>query len=308
MSMWPGRRTGSALPSWRWLLWGTADEVVDCSHGKQLWELCKEKYEPLWIKGGNHCDLELYPEYIRHLKKFITTVEKTPSQRYSSRQSTDQFEQPRKSTDVYEVSRKSTDRRGTEERQPLAPAVGSLYHYGKRKEVLALIEHLVTPMLAFLVLFSVSIDSARSSSSKWHQAILHSYINVENSWRFSEADKPYVLKVLEDGNWQTLGMLDYDKRLAHSFTAHPKVDPFTANAWEEEDEVVLITCHLENPDLDMVNGTVKEKLENFTDELYEIRFNMKTGLASQKKLSAPVVDFPRINECYTGRYRFNSGP
>ncbi|KAL3723038.1 hypothetical protein ACJRO7_035254 [Eucalyptus globulus] len=93
------------------IIHGTADEVVDCSHGKQLWELCKEKYEPLWIKGGNHCDLELYPEFIRHLKKFITTVEKSPSQRYSSRQSTDQFEQPRKSTDVYEVSRKSTDRR-----------------------------------------------------------------------------------------------------------------------------------------------------------------------------------------------------
>ncbi|GMP62623.1 hypothetical protein CsSME_00024652 [Camellia sinensis var. sinensis] len=43
----------------------------------------------------------------------------------------------------------------------------------------------------------------------------------------SEADKPYALKVLEDGDLQTLGMLDYDKRLAHSFTAHPKVDPFT---------------------------------------------------------------------------------
>nr|XP_011468328.1 PREDICTED: alpha/beta hydrolase domain-containing protein 17B-like isoform X1 [Fragaria vesca subsp. vesca] len=93
------------------IIHGTADEVVDCSHGKQLWELCKEKYEPLWLKGGNHCDLELYPEYIRHLKKFISTVEKSPSQRFSSRRSTDQFEQPRKSTDVYEVSRKSTDRR-----------------------------------------------------------------------------------------------------------------------------------------------------------------------------------------------------
>ncbi|GKV27488.1 hypothetical protein SLEP1_g36659 [Rubroshorea leprosula] len=43
----------------------------------------------------------------------------------------------------------------------------------------------------------------------------------------SEADKPYVLKVLEDGDLQTLGMMDYDKRLGHSFTAHPKVDPVT---------------------------------------------------------------------------------
>ncbi|KAK7316142.1 hypothetical protein VNO77_34913 [Canavalia gladiata] len=93
------------------IIHGTSDEVVDCSHGKQLWELCKEKYEPLWLKGGNHCDLEQFPEYIRHLKKFITTVEKSPSQRYSFRRSMEQIEQPRKSTDVFEVSRKSTDRR-----------------------------------------------------------------------------------------------------------------------------------------------------------------------------------------------------
>ena len=36
-----------------------------------------------------------------------------------------------------------------------------------------------------------------------------------------------AVKVLEDGDLQTLGMLDYDKRLSHSFTAHTKVDPFT---------------------------------------------------------------------------------
>ncbi|XP_002968426.2 alpha/beta hydrolase domain-containing protein 17B [Selaginella moellendorffii] len=56
---------------------GTSDEVVDCSHGKQLWDLCKEKYEPLWLKGGGHCNLELYPEYIRHLRKFIMSLEKS---------------------------------------------------------------------------------------------------------------------------------------------------------------------------------------------------------------------------------------
>ncbi|MCL7051846.1 hypothetical protein MKW94_015289 [Papaver nudicaule] len=90
---------------------GTSDDVVDCSHGKQLWELCKEKYEPLWLKGGNHCDLELYPEYIKHLKKFIHNVEKSPSRRSSSRRSVDQFDPSRRSTDCFEVSRKSTDRR-----------------------------------------------------------------------------------------------------------------------------------------------------------------------------------------------------
>ncbi|KAM0937650.1 putative carotenoid oxygenase [Dioscorea sansibarensis] len=224
----------------------------------------------------------------------------------------------------------------------------------------------------------------------------------------SEADKPYVVKVLEDGDLQTLGLLDYDKRLAHAFTAHPKVDPFTdemftfgyahtppyltyrvitkdgvmldpvpitipdpvmmhdfaitenyavfmdlplyfqpkemvkgklifsfdptkkarfgilpryakddklirwfelpncfifhnANAWEEGDEVVLITCRLQDPDLDKVNGSVQGKLENFQNELYEMRFNMKSGAASQKQLSVSAVDFPRINEHYTGR-------
>ncbi|XP_024516092.1 alpha/beta hydrolase domain-containing protein 17B-like [Selaginella moellendorffii] len=70
---------------------GTSDDVVDCSHGKQLWDLCKEKYEPLWLKGGGHCNLELYPEYIRHLRKFISTQEKAALGRNrSSRKSTDQ--------------------------------------------------------------------------------------------------------------------------------------------------------------------------------------------------------------------------
>ncbi|KAJ3697815.1 hypothetical protein LUZ61_001520 [Rhynchospora tenuis] len=224
----------------------------------------------------------------------------------------------------------------------------------------------------------------------------------------SESDKPYVVKVLEDGDLQTLGLLDYDKRLQHPFTAHPKVDPFTdemftfgysfeppyvtyrvinkdgvmldpvpiaipapvmmhdfaitehyaifmdlplyiqpkdmvkgkllftfddtvkarfgilpryakndhdirwfelpncfifhnANAWEEGHEVILITCRLQNPELDLFNGVTKEKLENITNQLYEMRFNMKTGEASQKQLSVPAVDFPRINHSYTGR-------
>ncbi|KAI9169715.1 hypothetical protein LWI28_016501 [Acer negundo] len=67
---------------------GTEDDVVDFSHGKQLWELCKEKYEPLWLKGGNHCNLELYPEYLRHLRKFISAIEKLPRLRNVSEQKT----------------------------------------------------------------------------------------------------------------------------------------------------------------------------------------------------------------------------
>ncbi|KAL0377645.1 UNVERIFIED_CONTAM: Alpha/beta hydrolase domain-containing protein 17C [Sesamum radiatum] len=98
---------------------GTEDDVVDCSHGKQLWELCKEKYEPLWVKGGNHCDLELYPEYIKHLKKFISAIGKSGHLRNGSVPSMDQRDnaqnssdcRPRQSTDQREKSRSSTDHR-----------------------------------------------------------------------------------------------------------------------------------------------------------------------------------------------------
>ncbi|KAI4376738.1 hypothetical protein MLD38_014465 [Melastoma candidum] len=55
---------------------GTNDDVVDWSHGKRLWELSKEKYDPLWVKGGGHCNLETYPEYIKHLRKYISAMEK----------------------------------------------------------------------------------------------------------------------------------------------------------------------------------------------------------------------------------------
>eukprot|EP00249_Psilotum_nudum_P017026 c26116_g2_i1 orf=732-1652(-) len=89
---------------------GTSDEVVDCSHGKQLWDLCKQKYEPLWVRGGGHCNLELYPEYIRHLQKFIVFLETSSLTRNPSRKSIDQPAQPRKSVDRSFKFRKSTDR------------------------------------------------------------------------------------------------------------------------------------------------------------------------------------------------------
>lgn len=54
---------------------GTEDDVVNWFHGNGLWKLAREPYEPLWIKGGGHCNLELYPDYIRHLSKFVGEME-----------------------------------------------------------------------------------------------------------------------------------------------------------------------------------------------------------------------------------------
>ncbi|XP_057810327.1 uncharacterized protein LOC131024806 [Salvia miltiorrhiza] len=54
---------------------GTDDDVVNWLHGNGLWKMAREPYEPLWIKGGGHCNLELYPDYIRHLCRFVQEME-----------------------------------------------------------------------------------------------------------------------------------------------------------------------------------------------------------------------------------------
>ncbi|MED6205945.1 hypothetical protein PIB30_022392 [Stylosanthes scabra] len=54
---------------------GTEDDVVNWLHGNGLWKMAKDTYDPLWIKGGGHCNLELYPDYIRHLSKFVQEME-----------------------------------------------------------------------------------------------------------------------------------------------------------------------------------------------------------------------------------------
>jgi abhydrolase domain-containing protein 17 len=57
---------------------------VDCSHGKRLWELSQQKYEPLWIEGGDHCNLEHFPVFVRHLKKFLSAMKKLPAENGAS--------------------------------------------------------------------------------------------------------------------------------------------------------------------------------------------------------------------------------
>ncbi|RXH70934.1 hypothetical protein DVH24_015556, partial [Malus domestica] len=54
---------------------GTDDDIVNWLHGNAPWKMARDPYEPLWIKGGGHCNLELYPDYIRHLCRFILGIE-----------------------------------------------------------------------------------------------------------------------------------------------------------------------------------------------------------------------------------------
>ncbi|KAK8497137.1 hypothetical protein V6N12_046723 [Hibiscus sabdariffa] len=46
---------------------GTDDDVVNWLHGNGLWKKAREPYEPLWVKGGGHCNLEQYPDFIRRI-------------------------------------------------------------------------------------------------------------------------------------------------------------------------------------------------------------------------------------------------
>ncbi|GLT52451.1 hypothetical protein SLA2020_257920 [Shorea laevis] len=71
---------------------GTADDVVDCSHGWQLSELCKQKYPPLWIDGGGHCNLELFPEFMPHLKKFVSSLGKSKAAANDSEMTTEDLD------------------------------------------------------------------------------------------------------------------------------------------------------------------------------------------------------------------------
>ncbi|GCC34592.1 alpha/beta hydrolase domain-containing protein 17C [Chiloscyllium punctatum] len=50
---------------------GTADEVIDFSHGLAMYEQCPRAVEPLWVEGAGHNDIELYAQYVERLKQFI---------------------------------------------------------------------------------------------------------------------------------------------------------------------------------------------------------------------------------------------
>jgi len=50
---------------------GTEDEVINFSHGLQMYELAVNKFEPLWVEGAGHNDIEHYPVYAQRLKRLI---------------------------------------------------------------------------------------------------------------------------------------------------------------------------------------------------------------------------------------------
>lgn len=50
---------------------GTDDEVIDFSHGLEIYDRTPVTVEPLWVEGAGHNDVELYGQYLDRLKKFL---------------------------------------------------------------------------------------------------------------------------------------------------------------------------------------------------------------------------------------------
>lgn len=50
---------------------GTDDEVIDFSHGLEIYDKLPEALDPLWVEGAGHNDVELYGGYLDRLKKLV---------------------------------------------------------------------------------------------------------------------------------------------------------------------------------------------------------------------------------------------
>ncbi|KAJ7953977.1 alpha/beta hydrolase domain-containing protein 17B-like [Quillaja saponaria] len=90
---------------------GTEDEVVDFSHGKQFGNSVMRNMNLYGLKGGNYCNFELFPEYLRHLKKFISAIEKLPCVENVIEHSKDHLDLTSNSTKHMDMGRPSTERR-----------------------------------------------------------------------------------------------------------------------------------------------------------------------------------------------------
>ena len=51
---------------------GTQDEVIPVSHGRTVHEMCRRAVTPLWVEGGGHNNIQVYPEYWERVGCFLT--------------------------------------------------------------------------------------------------------------------------------------------------------------------------------------------------------------------------------------------
>ncbi len=74
----------------------------------------------------------------------------------------------------------------------------------------------------------------------------------------------------------------------------------TLNAYEIEDEVVLIACRMRSTNILVAQGMTPDP-EGDIPRLYEWRFNLTTGKVVEQMLDEVPGEFPRVNENFLGR-------
>ena len=87
----------------------------------------------------------------------------------------------------------------------------------------------------------------------------------------------------------------------------------SVNAWEEGDEVVMWACRITNPIPRVPHEQEPEVPRLYflrlTPTMWEWRFNLKTGQATERQMDDRLTEFPRINDLYMGRKnRFSYNP
>ncbi len=95
------------------------------------------------------------------------------------------------------------------------------------------------------------------------------------------------------------------------FEAEPCYVYHVVNAWEEGDAVVLIGCRVKAPEPDVKGGGNLARMMAFLRldaQLYQWRFDLRTGQTTQGPLDDDNTEFPTIHAGYTGRqsrYAYN---
>lgn len=95
------------------------------------------------------------------------------------------------------------------------------------------------------------------------------------------------------------------------FDAAPCYVYHVVNAWEEGDEVVLVGCRVMNPEPSSYDDKPLGRMLAFLRldaQLYEWRFDMKTGQTKERPLDDANTEFPTYNTGLTGkrsRYAYN---
>ncbi|MGK7933851.1 MAG: carotenoid oxygenase family protein [Microcystaceae cyanobacterium] len=74
----------------------------------------------------------------------------------------------------------------------------------------------------------------------------------------------------------------------------------TLNAYEENDEIVLLACRMSATNVFVTNENDRIA-DGDIPYLYRWRFNLKTGKGTEEKLDEIPSEFPQINEALTGR-------